>query len=57
MPLKIHNHHTMLLGGFFMALYRIILTKIPSIALNVRSQRRITNELIVLEWVTLGMIS
>ena len=44
------------LGGFFMAVYRLILMKKPNIAMNVRSQRRITYELVFLEWITLILL-
>jgi hypothetical protein len=44
------------LGGFFMAVYRLILMKRPNIAMNVRSQRRITYELVFLEWITLILL-
>ena len=44
------------LGGFFMSVYRIILMRRPDIAMSVKSQRRITNELVVLEWLTLGIL-
>ena len=39
-----------------MAVYRIILMKKPNIAMNLQSQREITNGLTVLEWLTLLFI-
>ena len=45
------------LGGFFMSVYRIICMKKLDIAMNLRRQRRITNKLIGLEWITLGVLS
>ena len=44
------------LGGLFMSVYRIILIRRPDIAISVKSQRRITYGLVVLEWVTLGIL-
>ena len=40
-----------------MSVYRIICMKKLDIAMNLRRQRRITNKLIGLEWITLGVLS
>ena len=40
-----------------MSVYRIICVKKLDIAMNLRRQRRITNKLIGLEWITLGVLS
>ena len=45
------------LGGFFMAFYRIICMKRPDIALNLNKQRHIRNQLLVLELTTLIFLS
>ena len=45
-----------ILGGFFMSIYRLICMKKPSIALNTHRLRKISIELIVLEWITLGFL-
>ena len=42
-----------ILNGFFMSVYRLICMKKPNIALNIQKQRKIINELIVLELMTL----
>ena len=47
----------MVLGGFFIAIYRFILMRIPNVVLNIKQQRQITNQLIVLEWISLGLLS
>ena len=39
-----------------MAVYRIIIMNSPNIAMNVKRQRRITYELVVLEWATLFLL-
>ena len=39
-----------------MSVYRTILMRRPDIAMSVKSQRRVTYELVVLEWVTLGIL-
>ena len=43
----------MVLGGFFMSIYRLICMKKPDIAMSHQKQRKITNELFFLEWITL----
>ena len=40
-----------------MAIYRFILMRIPNIVLNIKQQRQITNQLVVLEWIALGILS
>ena len=45
------------LGGFFMSVYRIICMRKPIIAMNLQRQRRITYELLGLEWITLVVLS
>ena len=47
----------MVLGGFFIAIYRFILMRIPNVVLNIKQQRQITNQLVVLEWIALGLLS
>ena len=43
------------LGGLFMALYRVICVKYQNIALNIQIQRQISNQLLKLEWITLTL--
>ena len=45
-----------ILGGFFMAVYRIICLKRSDIAMNFQSQRGITHRLIVLEWIVMFLL-
>ena len=40
------------LGGFFIAVYRIICVKMPRVAFNPHSHRKITNQLLLLELIT-----
>ena len=40
------------LGGFFISIYRIICMKMPKIAMNLESQRKVTNQLLLLELIT-----
>ena len=47
----------MVLGGFFIAIYRFILMRIPNVVFNIKQQRQITNQLVVLEWIALGLLS
>ena len=47
----------MALGGFFIAIYRFILMRIPNVVFNVKQQRQITNQLVVLEWIAIGLLS
>ena len=42
-----------ILGGFFIATYRIICLKRPDIAMNIRSQRKLKNQLLRLELITM----
>ena len=44
-----------ILGGFFIATYRIICLKRPDIAMNVLNQRKLRNQLLRLEMTTLGL--
>ena len=41
------------LGGMFMAIYRVICIKYPNIASNIQIQRQISNRLLILEWITM----
>ena len=47
----------MVLGGFFIAIYRFILMRIPNVVMNIKQQRQITNQLVVLEWIALGLLT
>ena len=40
-----------------MAIYRFILMRIPNVVMNIKQQRQITNQLVVLEWIALGLLS
>ena len=44
-----------ILGGFFIATYRIICLKRPDIAMNVQNQRKLRNQLLHLEMTTMGL--
>ena len=44
-----------ILGGFFIATYRIICLKRPDIAMNVQNQRKLRNQLLQLEMTTMGL--
>ena len=45
------------LGGFFMAIYRLICMKKSAIAMSVQTQQKIVNELIILEWIILALLT
>ena len=45
------------IGGFFMSIYRLICMKKPAIAMSVQTQQKIVNELIILEWIVLALLT
>ena len=45
------------LGGFFMSIYRLICMKKSAIAMSVQTQQKIVNELIILEWIILALLT
>lgn len=44
------------IGGFFMALHRIVLIKIPNIGRNVKTSRKIMNHFLVMEVMIIFML-
>ena len=44
------------LGGLFMAVNRVLCVMYPNITRNLQTLRKITNQLMVLEWITLVLL-